>query len=180
MIDKIYYSDKESTKKPDFMLMNYHQLASKINDEHLVLNEVRNYLSDNNVSIFIDESHRMKGGEAGEHGRSVLSLSTFSNKKLILSGTPMPQGSMDLVGQFKFLYPSVSGVNEDTVVDYFQDRFVRTTKAQMGLPDMKLPIQYALTYPNRFKTDFQNEKILLFRYSNFTKYYRKIDLFIRV
>lgn len=27
-------------------------------------------------------------------------------------------------------------------------------KAQMGLPDMRLPIQYALTYPNRLKTDF--------------------------
>lgn len=27
-------------------------------------------------------------------------------------------------------------------------------KAQMGLPDMKLPIQYAFSYPNRFKTDF--------------------------
>lgn len=27
-------------------------------------------------------------------------------------------------------------------------------KAQMGLPDMRLPIQYALSYPNRFKTDF--------------------------
>lgn len=27
-------------------------------------------------------------------------------------------------------------------------------KAQMGLPDMKLPIQYALTYPKRLKTDF--------------------------
>ena len=27
-------------------------------------------------------------------------------------------------------------------------------KAQMGLPDMKLPIQFALTYPERFKTDF--------------------------
>ena len=27
-------------------------------------------------------------------------------------------------------------------------------KAQMGLPDMKLPIQYALTYPERLKTDF--------------------------
>jgi 1-deoxy-D-xylulose-5-phosphate reductoisomerase len=27
-------------------------------------------------------------------------------------------------------------------------------KAQMGLPDMKLPIQYAFTYPERFKTDF--------------------------
>ncbi len=28
-------------------------------------------------------------------------------------------------------------------------------KAQMGLPDMKLPIQYALTYPNRMETDFE-------------------------
>ena len=27
-------------------------------------------------------------------------------------------------------------------------------KAQMGLPDMKLPIQYALTYPDRLKTNF--------------------------
>jgi 1-deoxy-D-xylulose-5-phosphate reductoisomerase len=27
-------------------------------------------------------------------------------------------------------------------------------KAQMGLPDMKLPIQYALTYPRRLQTDF--------------------------
>lgn len=27
-------------------------------------------------------------------------------------------------------------------------------KAQMGLPDMKLPIQYAIGYPNRLKTDF--------------------------
>ncbi|WP_345101644.1 1-deoxy-D-xylulose-5-phosphate reductoisomerase [Mucilaginibacter panaciglaebae] len=28
-------------------------------------------------------------------------------------------------------------------------------KAQMGLPDMKLPIQYALTYPTRLKTNFK-------------------------
>ncbi|EHQ30680.1 1-deoxy-D-xylulose-5-phosphate reductoisomerase [Mucilaginibacter paludis] len=28
-------------------------------------------------------------------------------------------------------------------------------KAQMGLPDMCLPIQYALTYPNRIKSDFK-------------------------
>lgn len=27
-------------------------------------------------------------------------------------------------------------------------------KAQMGLPDMKLPIQFALTYPQRWKTDY--------------------------
>lgn len=33
----------------------------------------------------------------------------------------------------------------------FQDG---SMKAQMGLPDMKLPIQFAFTYPERFQTDF--------------------------
>jgi 1-deoxy-D-xylulose-5-phosphate reductoisomerase len=28
-------------------------------------------------------------------------------------------------------------------------------KSQMGLPDMKLPIQYALGYPNRIRSDFK-------------------------
>lgn len=28
-------------------------------------------------------------------------------------------------------------------------------KAQLGLPDMKIPIQYALTYPKRFKSNFK-------------------------
>jgi 1-deoxy-D-xylulose-5-phosphate reductoisomerase len=27
-------------------------------------------------------------------------------------------------------------------------------KAQLGLPDMRLPIQFAMTYPNRIKSDF--------------------------
>jgi 1-deoxy-D-xylulose-5-phosphate reductoisomerase len=27
-------------------------------------------------------------------------------------------------------------------------------KAQLGLPDMRLPIQFALAYPNRLKSDF--------------------------
>jgi 1-deoxy-D-xylulose-5-phosphate reductoisomerase len=34
----------------------------------------------------------------------------------------------------------------------FQDGSI---KAQMGLPDMKLPIQYALTYPDRIQNDFK-------------------------
>lgn len=33
-------------------------------------------------------------------------------------------------------------------------------KAQMGLPDMKLPIQYALTYPSRIQTDFKRFNFL--------------------
>ncbi|MEJ2194705.1 MAG: 1-deoxy-D-xylulose-5-phosphate reductoisomerase [Ignavibacteriaceae bacterium] len=32
-------------------------------------------------------------------------------------------------------------------------------KAQMGLPDMKLPIQYALSYPERFENDYERTNL---------------------
>lgn len=34
-----------------------------------------------------------------------------------------------------------------------------SVKAQLGLPDMKIPISYALTYPRRLKHDFQRLKL---------------------
>ncbi len=53
-------------------------------------------------------------------------------------------------------------------------------KAQMGLPDMKLPIQYALTYPQRLQTDFP--RFEFFRYPSLTfeapdrETFRNLDL----
>jgi 1-deoxy-D-xylulose-5-phosphate reductoisomerase len=42
-------------------------------------------------------------------------------------------------------------------------------KAQMGMPDMKLPIQYALTYPNRVKTNFKRFNFLDYPNLSFEK-----------
>lgn len=42
-------------------------------------------------------------------------------------------------------------------------------KAQMGLPDMKLPIQYALTYPERVHTDFPRFKFMDYPNLSFEK-----------
>jgi len=42
-------------------------------------------------------------------------------------------------------------------------------KAQMGLPDMKLPILYALTYPDRIKTNFPRFNFIDFPELNFEK-----------
>lgn len=53
-------------------------------------------------------------------------------------------------------------------------------KAQMGLPDMKLPIQYALTYPDRFKTDFPRFNFMDYPQLTFEqadrKTFRNLDL----
>ena len=51
-------------------------------------------------------------------------------------------------------------------------------KAQMGLPDMKLPIQYALTYPLRIKTDF--ERFNFINYPNLTFEQPDYDTFINL
>ncbi len=42
-----------------------------------------------------------------------------------------------------------------------------SVKAQMGLPDMKLPIQYALTYPHRIKNEFRRFSFADFPYLTF-------------
>ncbi len=59
----------------------------------------------------------------------------------------------------------------------FQDSSI---KAQMGLPDMRLPIQYAFTYPVRLKTDFPRIDFLEFSQLNFekpdTNRFRNLDL----
>ncbi len=53
-------------------------------------------------------------------------------------------------------------------------------KAQMGLPDMRLPIQYAFSYPDRFESDF--ERFDFFKYPSLTfgqpntKFFRNLAL----
>jgi 1-deoxy-D-xylulose-5-phosphate reductoisomerase len=53
-------------------------------------------------------------------------------------------------------------------------------KAQMGLPDMKLPIHYALAYPDRLKTDFERFSFLKYPELTFskadTKSFRNLEL----
>ena len=42
-------------------------------------------------------------------------------------------------------------------------------KAQMGLPDMKLPIQYALSYPKRLRNEFPRFDFLKYPSLSFSK-----------
>lgn len=114
------------SQDPPAVIISYHQLPK-------VLGEITAFLTRNPVYIFIDESHRMKRGFDGVHGSAVLSLAHLAKRKLILSGTPMPNTSTDLVPQFLFLYPEISTSSGD-IFNNFQHIFVRTTKSELGLP----------------------------------------------
>lgn len=113
-------------EKPKIMVITYQQLPN-------VLNEVASYLSTVPFFMFLDESHRIKRGNSGVYGRAVLSLAHLPDQKLIMSGTPLPNSTEDLIPQFNFLYPEIK-VDKDTVVDHIRPIYVRTTKNELGLP----------------------------------------------
>lgn len=117
---------KELIKNPRFMIITYQQLPR-------VKELLSMYMIKNSTFVFLDESHRIKAGESGLFARTALDLSILPIKKLVLSGTPMPQSTNDLVPQFKFLYPEKS-VDQDNVVSLFEPVFVRTTAKQLGIP----------------------------------------------
>jgi SNF2 family DNA or RNA helicase len=113
---------------PDVLLISYHQVPTV---EHLL----SSFLLENDVFVFLDESHRMKRGDSGVIGNAILSMSHLPKAKCILSGTPLPNSVADLVPQFRFLYPEVS-VTSENVTELIQPIYVRTTKKQLNIPEV--------------------------------------------
>ena len=83
----------------------------------------------------------MKGPSISE---ILMGLAPFINKKMILTGTPMPQASSDLRSQFLFLYPQEYVPYDDQLVSTFDPLYVRTTKEDLGLMPViykEIPVQ---------------------------------------
>ncbi len=111
---------------PHFMVISYQQLVR-------VSDIVAAHCAQFPTYVFLDESHRIKSGAGKQTARAALSLSHLPIGKLIMSGTPMPQSTEDLVPQFSFLYPEIE-VNSENVVDLIRPIYVRTNKKELGLP----------------------------------------------
>ena len=120
--------DRYLRDQPRFMLITYQQYAR-------VTDLINRYLEQFSVFMYLDESHRIKSGLQGVTPEAILSSCTLPTRKLILSGTPMPQSIADLIPQFTFLYPDTVA-NVESVVGLIKPVYVRTTKAELGLPEV--------------------------------------------
>lgn len=87
-----------SQKAAKFLLMNVEAVLSK-----RVQDIIENFLQNNNTWIVIDESQCIKNYKAQ---RTKYLLKLKSDRKVILSGTPMPQGAIDMFSQCMFLSKS--------------------------------------------------------------------------
>ncbi|OWX99369.1 helicase [Thioclava sp. IC9] len=116
---------RQLSDNPKLMLIGYQQLVR-------VRERISEHVSKTRPFVFLDESHRVKNIES-QQSQAILKMSHLPKGKLILSGTPMPQSTEDLVPQFRFLFPEVSASPEN-VVERVQRVYVRTTKDELGLP----------------------------------------------
>jgi hypothetical protein len=99
------------------------------------------------VMLIVDESHRVKRFQGGEWAPALVELASHAKVRMVLSGTPMPQGPADLWSQFNILWPgeeatgsrgafkAQSDANFGSVIGRLEPFFTRTPKSELNLAE---------------------------------------------
>ncbi|MFF5189454.1 DEAD/DEAH box helicase [Streptomyces sp. NPDC000345] len=128
----------------EVLIVNYERL-----DRSLPL--LANWLKAAPSMIILDEAHRMKLGARGTYGAACMALGPLAARRLILTGTPAPNGSKDLENLLGFVWPghgqrtvtrAVAGGDLAYASTVLRPLFTRTTKQELGLPPMTLRMRY--------------------------------------
>lgn len=126
-----------SANLADILLVSYQQLA-------LSLGEIERFcMRQTKLHIVLDESHKIKRARGGLWADAVHKIGPLAVRRDILTGTPLPNGPIDLASQLRFLWPYYtiipeadlqSGTADDVIRDRLRPLFVRVTKADLKLP----------------------------------------------
>jgi SNF2 family DNA or RNA helicase len=133
-----------SINPPEMLLIPYQGLPT-------ITDEVISFLKANRTMVVLDEAHRIKNVEGGVIANAALQIATFAKARVVLTGTPMPQGYQDLNNLFKFIWPSkdligfklfqleemTNNPNDDripTLIDNISPFFIRIRKSHLNLP----------------------------------------------
>lgn len=85
--EKHFYSDIYT----EVTLISY-QSASNIQD----IKYIKDYLTRYKVMVVLDEAHKIKNTEGGKQAEAILSIAKYAKSRVILTGTPAPNGYQDI------------------------------------------------------------------------------------
>ncbi|MFE7840115.1 DEAD/DEAH box helicase [Streptomyces sp. NPDC057474] len=128
----------------DVVLVNYERLSGSVS-------RLAEWLRTAPAMFVLDEAHRMKLGARGTYGSACLSLGPLARRRLILTGTPAPNGARDLESLLSFVWPgrgkqlvveAVSGGDLAYASQALRPLFTRTTKKELGLPPFEPLVRY--------------------------------------
>jgi len=133
-------------QRSEIMLINYDKIGDRRFNAALQI-----LLEQNNIFVILDESHKIKTYDA-ERGIGARDLAPFAKRRMILTGTPMPNFHRDLWNQFNFLFPNrnilghyesylrkiESEQGQKDVIEFLWPLFTRVTEHQLNLPGFKI------------------------------------------
>lgn len=64
------------------------------------------FLRNNRVMVVLDEAHKAKNSSGGVIAQTVLNLAKYCSARVVLTGTPAPNGYEDIYNMFKFIWPT--------------------------------------------------------------------------
>ncbi|MEO3891691.1 DEAD/DEAH box helicase [Nonomuraea sp. B5E05] len=133
----------------ELLIVNYERLSRS-------LGNLASWLRASPSMLILDEAHRMKLGARGTYGSACLALGPLSQRRLVLTGTPAPNGARDLENLLSFVWPghgrrAVAEAVADGDLAYasavLRPLFTRTTKRELGLPPYEPRIRYVTLPP---------------------------------
>jgi SNF2 family DNA or RNA helicase len=120
----------------DALVVNYERAAQ-------YTNKLAQWMAVAPTMMIVDEGHRMKRGQSGVHGRAILNLAPLARHRLVMTGTPAPNGVADLQNVMSFPWPgtgrtqvqrATTGRDLKAASQMLKPLFVRTMKSELGLP----------------------------------------------
>lgn len=109
------------------------------------------FLRNNRVMVVLDEAHKIKNTSGGITAAGVLDIATFCSARVVLTGTPAPNGYEDLYNLYKFIWPTKKVIpfevyqlkdmskaeadpRVDTLLQAVEPFFIRVKKSDLGIP----------------------------------------------
>ncbi len=139
----IQVADGPLSSTTNVILVNYERLPN-------LVSRLGRWLTERPSMIILDEAHRMKLGADGAYGAACLALGPRARRRLILTGTPAPNGVRDLENLFGFVWPGTGrqsvlrAVNGGSLAEAsraLRPLFARTTKGELGLPPVETTLR---------------------------------------
>lgn len=134
-----------STNPADITLLSYQSVSS-------LREELTYFLRMNKTMVVLDEAHRIKNTSGGVWASGVLEIAKYASARVILTGTPAPNGYEDLYNLYKFIWPTkkiipyevyqlkdITKHEEDprvgSLIHSIEPFFIRIKKSDLNIPN---------------------------------------------
>lgn len=116
-----------------------------------IKDDLRFFLAHNKVMVVLDEAHKIKNTQGAITASSTMELAELATSRVVLTGTPAPNGYEDLYNLFKFIWPDrdvisynvaqlsnmSSNADDERVPDLIEKIspfFIRVKKSDLNIP----------------------------------------------